>query len=169
MASIIGAYPIIAVDLLDEKLQFAKEFGATHLINSSIDDPIEKVFEIVPKGLDYAFDTVGVKSTTEQILPVTRSGGPGADNLGGVSILVGIPGAELKVDPRLILFHQRTYRGSLGATYPVKEFPMFLKLFREKKLFLDKLVTKVYSFDEIIDSYKDLDSGKILGRAIVKF
>ena len=169
MASIIGAYPIIAVDLLDEKLQFAKEFGATHLINSSIDDPIEKVFEIVPKGLDYAFDTVGVKSTTEQILPVTRSGGPGADNLGGVSILVGIPGAELKVDPRLIMFHQRTYRGSLGATYPVKEFPMFLKLFREKKLFLDKLVTKIYSFDEIVDSYKDLDSGKILGRAIVKF
>jgi len=169
MAKILEAYPIIAVDLLDEKLQFAKEFGATHLINSSLDDPIEKVFEIVPNGLDYAFDTVGVKATTEQILPVTRSGGPGADNLGGMSVLVGIPGSELTVDPRLIMFHQRTYRGSLGATYPVEEFPMYLKLFKENKFFLDKLVTKTYSFDEIVDSYKDLDSGKILGRAIVKF
>lgn len=169
MASIIGAHPVIAVDLLDEKLEFAKGFGATHTINSSKLDPVKKIVELTNGGVDYAFDAVGVKVTNEQILPSTRGGGPGADNIGGTAVLIGIPGSEMTLDPRLFMFSQRIYRGSLGATYPEKEFPMYLRLHREGKFNLDKLITKRYRFEQIVEAYKELDDGKIFGRAIIEF
>ena len=169
MASIIGAYPIIAVDLLDDKLKFAKEFGATHLVNALEVDPVNKITDISDGGVDYAFDAVGVKITNEQILPSTRGGGPGADNVGGTAVLIGIPGSEMTLDPGLFMFSQRTYKGSLGATYPEKEFPMYLRLHSEGKFNLDKLITKRYKFEQIVEAYKDLDNGEIFGRAIIEF
>ena len=60
MAHLLNAYPIIAVDIIDSKLQFAKEFGATHIINSMEEDPIQKIHEITNGGVDYAFDAIGV-------------------------------------------------------------------------------------------------------------
>ena len=172
MASILEAYPIIAVDLDDTKLEFAKEFGATHVINASKHDPVETIIEMTNGGVDFAFDAIGVKVTSEQILPITRSGGPGADNHGGMSVLIGVPAndaQQLILDPTLILYHQRQYRGSLGATYPERDFPLFLKLYEEGKFPLDKLVTKRYTLDQINEAYDDLQQGKILGRAIIEF
>ena len=169
MASIIGAYPIIAVDLLDDKLKFAKEFGATHLVNALEVDPVNKITDISDGGVDYAFDAVGVKITNEQILPSTRGGGPVADIVGGTAVLFGIPGSEMTLDPGLFMFSQRTYKGSLGATYPEKEFPMYLRLHSEGKFNLDKLITKRYKFEQIVEAYKDLDNGEIFGRAIIEF
>ncbi|MQG25197.1 MAG: zinc-binding dehydrogenase, partial [SAR202 cluster bacterium] len=87
-ASISKANPVIAVDLDSEKLKFAQEFGATHLINASENDPIEQIKDITNGGVDYAFDAIGVKITNEQILESTRSGGSGANNLGGTSVLI---------------------------------------------------------------------------------
>ena len=137
-ASLLEASPIIAVDLQDDKLDFAREFGATHTINASNTDPVAEIVEMTDGGVDYAFDTIGVRATTEQVLPVTRGGGPGADNHGGMAVLVGIPGEEMTLDPRLFTFHQRRFRGSLGATYPERDFPLFLRWHEEGKFPLDK-------------------------------
>ena len=86
MARILEAFPIIAVDISDEKLEFAKKFGATHLINSLKEDPIEAIHEITSGGSDFSFDTVGLRITNEQILPSVRGGGSGADNIGGMAV-----------------------------------------------------------------------------------
>jgi Zn-dependent alcohol dehydrogenase len=169
MASILEAYPIIAVDLKDDKLEFAKEFGATHVVNASRTDPVEAIQEITNGGVDYALDAIGLKVTNEQILPSTRGGGPGADNHGGMAILIGLPGWDITIDSRLFVSHQRQYRGSLGATYPDKDFPMFLRWHREGKFPLDKLVTRRYRLDEINDACDALKSGDILGRAIIEY
>ncbi len=169
MASILEAYPIIAVDLKDDKLEFAKEFGATHVVNASQTDPVEAIHEITNGGVDFAIDAIGVKVTNEQILPATRGGGPGADNHGGMAILIGLPGWDITVDSRLFVSHQRQYRGSLGATYPDKDFPMFLRWHREGKFPLDKLVTRRYRLDDINDACDALRSGEILGRAIIEY
>ena len=169
MASILEAYPIIAVDLKDDKLDFAKEFGATHVVNASQTDPVEAIHEITNGGVDFAIDAIGVKVTNEQILPATRGGGPGADNHGGMAILIGLPGWDITVDSRLFVSHQRQYRGSLGATYPDKDFPMFLRWHREGKFPLDKLVTRRYRLDDINDACDALRSGEILGRAIIEY
>ncbi len=169
MAAILEAYPIIAVDLMDNKLELAKEFGATHGINASQVDPVAAIQDITSGGVDYAFDAIGVKVTNEQILPSTRGGGPGADNHGGMAVLIGLPGWEITIDSRLFVTHQRQYRGSLGATYPDKDFQMFLRLYQEGKFPLDKLVTQRYELKDINEACDALKSGKILGRAIIEY
>jgi len=168
MAAILEADPIIAVDLQDDKLEFAKEFGATHGVNASKVDPVEAVVDITGGGADFAFDAIGVRVTTEQILPATRGGGPGADNHGGMAVLIGIPGPEITLDPRHFM-HQRQYRGSVGATYPEKDFQMFLRWHREGKFPLDKLVTRRYKLEQIKEACDDLEAGEVLGRAIIEF
>jgi len=169
MASVLGAYPIIAVDIDDSKLEFAQEFGATHTVNASEVDPVEAIIEMTNGGVDYAFDAIGLRITNEQILPVTRSGGPGAENIGGMAVMIGMPGPKMTVWPGHFMSHQRQYRGSLGATYPDKDFNMYLRLYKEGKFPLDKLVTKRYTLDEINEACDDLQNGKILGRAILEY
>ena len=169
MASILEAYPVIAVDLTDEKLQMAHEFGATHMVNACKGDPVEAIQEITNGGVDYACDASGLKITNEQILPSTRSGGPGADNHGGMAVLIGLPGGDITIDSRLFVTHQRQYRGSLGATYPDKDFAMFLRWYQEGKFPLDKLVTRRYTLDDINAACDALKSGEIAGRAIIEY
>ena len=169
MASILEAYPIIAVDIDDSKLEFSKKFGATHTVNSLKTDPIEAIHEITSVGADYAFDAIGLKITNEQILPSVRGGGPGADNIGGMAVMIGMPGKEMTVDPSHFMFHQRQYRGSLGATYPDKDFNMFLRWHKEGKFPLEELVTKRYKLNQINEACDDLKNGKILGRAIMEY
>ncbi len=168
MASILEAHPIIAVDIKEDKLDFAREFGATHTVNASQQDPVEAIVEITNGGADYAFDAIGLRVTNEQILPSTRGGGPGADNHGGVAVLIGMPAMEMTIDPGLFMYHQRQYRGSLGATYPEKDFHTFLRWHQEGKFPIDKLVTRRYTLDDINQACDDLESGQILGRAIIE-
>ena len=170
-AAISGANQVIAVDLDDAKLELAKEFGATHVINAGKTNPVEAIVDLTQGGVDYAFDAIGVKATNEQILPSTRPGGFGADNLGGTAILIGLPheNHEMSLPPRDFVAGQRQYRGSAGATYPDTDFPMFLQWHKEGKFPLDKLITRRYPLNEIDDAYKALQAGEILGRSILLY
>jgi Zn-dependent alcohol dehydrogenase len=168
-AAIAGADPIIAVDLDDRKLQFAKEFGATHGINASNTDAVDAIREIDPGGVDYAFDAVGVPTTALQILEAVKPGGPRADNQGGMAVLLGIPVSDVSVDLNTILLHQRHYCGSLGATEPDTDFPLFLEWVRDGKFPLGELVTNRYSLEQVDEARIALEEGQILGRAIIEF
>ena len=168
MAAILEANPIIAVDLKEDKLQLAREFGATHTVNASKTDAVEAIVELTGGGVDFAFDAIGVRATTEQIVPAVRAGRPGADGHGGMAVLIGVPGKEMTLDPGLLL-DQRQLRGSAGATYPDRDFPMFLRLHKEGKFPLDRLVTRRYRLDEINQACDDLAAGEILGRAIIEY
>ena len=169
-AALVSAYPVIAVDLSEDKLEFAKTFGATHTVKAGGNtDPVAEIRELTGGGVDYAFDAIGVRETAEQILPATRGGGVGADNHGGMAVLIGIPPKEITLDPRLFMMEQRRYRGSLGATYPDTDFPMFLRWHQEGKFPLDQLITRRYKLSEINEACDDLHGGKILGRAIIEY
>jgi Zn-dependent alcohol dehydrogenase len=168
-AAIAGADPIIAVDLHDRKLQFAREFGATHGINASNTDAVRAIWEISPGGVDYALDAVGAPATALQILHAVKQGGPRADNQGGMAVLVGIPVSDVSLDLNAILLYQRHYCGSLGATEPDTDFPLFLEWIREGKFALEKLVTNRYSLEQIDEARVALEQGQILGRAIIEF
>jgi Zn-dependent alcohol dehydrogenase len=168
-AAIVGADPIIAVDLNDHKLQFARDFGATHGINASYTDPVNEIWAINSGGVDYALDAVGAPSTALQILDAIRQGGPRADNQGGMAVLLGIPISDASVDLNKILLYQRHYCGSLGATEPDTDFPLFLQWMREDKFPLGKLVTNRYSLDQAEEARIALEEGQILGRAILEF
>src|SRR5215475_10372090 len=167
-AAVAGADPIIAVDLVDHKLQFAREFGATHGINAAETDPVKAIWAINSGGIDVAMDAVGAPTTALQILEAVRQGGPRADNQGGMAVLLGIPISDVSVDLNAILLYQRQYCGSLGATEPEADFPLFLEWMREDKFPLGKLVTNRYSLDQIEQARAALEEGQILGRAIIE-
>jgi Zn-dependent alcohol dehydrogenase len=169
-AAIVGAYPIIAVDLDETKLEFARSFGATHTVNASGNtDPVEAIRDITGGGVDYAFDAIGKQRTIEQILQATRPGGIGGDNFGGMAVLVGIPQEKVTLDPALFVYGQRQYRGSLGASFPDRDFPMYLRWHQEGKFALDRLITRRYSLEQINEACDDLHRGDILGRAILEY
>jgi len=171
--AIAGAYPIIAIDLADDKLEFAKQFGATHGINAAKEDPIAKVREMMGggfnAGVDHSFDAIGAKISMEQVLQLARGRRPG-DREGGQAILVGVPHGEAPTPPMFMLFGGKVFRGAPGGcSDPDRDFPMMIRWFLEGKLPLDKMVTKTYSLEQINEACLDLRQGKIAGRAIVKF
>ena len=169
MALLMQAYPVIAVDVADDKLDFARDWGATHTINSSEVDPVKAVWEITGKGADFAFDAVGTVATHEAILPMVRGGGPGAVNLGGTAVVIGWPQPEFKLDARHFVSYQRQYRGSHGSADPDLDFPMYLRLSAEGKFPLDKLVTRTYPLEQANEAMDDLANGRIAGRALLTF
>ncbi len=163
-----GAGRIIAVDLSDEKLAFAREFGVTDVINASNEDPVEKIRELTGGGADYAFDAIGRKETMEQLLPSVKPG-IAAIREGGIAVLVGVPQTPATLNMRDI-FLARTYRGSFGgSSRPDEDYPKFVEWFRQGKLDLNRLVTARFKLDEIDAACNALLRGEISGRAILTF
>ncbi len=164
----LGAEPIIVVDLADDKLEFAKQFGATITINASREDPVERIKEITNGGAHFAFDAIGVQKTMEQIVPSVRQGIV-AIREGGTAVLVGVPQTTATFTMR-DFFLARTLRGSYGgSSRPETDFPTFLQWFQEGKLPLDKLVSKRYKLDEINEACEALAHGEIHGRSILEY
>ncbi len=181
-AAVVEANPIIAVDLDDAKLAFAKKFGATHVINASRVDPVQAIRDLTASktgdldmlgqlvaGADYAFDCIGVRKTMEQILPAARPGVLGKST-GGFAVLVGVPTTPVELDPIDLLINEKKYIGSIGGSCrPDRDFPMFLRWYAEGDLDLDALVTARYTIDAINDATTALERGEISGRAIMEF
>ncbi len=164
----IGADPIIAVDLSDEKLAFARKFGATLGVNAANEDAIMKVRELTNGGADFAFDAIGVQKTMEQVLPMARPGIGGLQE-GGTAILVGVPQTTATLNMR-DLFSARTYRGTIGgSSRPDVDFPMYVDWFKQGKLPLELLVTERFKLDQINEACHALETGKIAGRSILVF
>ncbi len=169
-AAALGANPVIAVDLDEAKLEFARKFGATHGVNASSGDPVEAIKKLTSGGVDFAFDTIGAPKTQVQIAQATRPGIGGVRE-GGTAVLVGIPQAEVTVDLwRTLVAQARIYRSSLGgSSRPDRDFPIFLDWFKRGQLKLNDLVTKKYTLDQINEGVHDLERGRIFGRSIMEF
>jgi Zn-dependent alcohol dehydrogenase len=164
-----GAYPVIAVDLSDEKVAFAKRFGATHGVNGAREDAVARVQELTDGGVDFAFDAIGVASTMEQILLAARPGLTGVRD-GGTAVLVGVPHGDAPNLQMRMLFGGKIYRGAPGgSSRPDRDFPMYLRWFSEGKLPLTELVTRRYRLEQINEACTALERGEIAGRAIVEF
>jgi Zn-dependent alcohol dehydrogenase len=169
-ASIVDAYPIIVVDVNDDKLAFARRFGATHVINSKVVDAVQSVRDLTGRGADFAIDAVGLPQTQEQILRAVRPGYSGM-NRGGTALLIGItpPDAKAILDTSLFVGNRSFTRTSGGDCKPDRDFPIFIRWYREGKLKLDELVTHRYTLDQINTAVDDLEHGRILGRGILTF
>lgn len=180
-AKIAGADPIIAVDLDDSKLAFAKAFGATHGINASSVDPVEAIHAMTQKsdqftifkapvsGADFAFDCIGIRTTMEQIVPACRSGHFGAGP-GGMAVLVGVPSTPVELDALDVLINEKQFIGSIGGSCaPDRDFPRFLEWYDNGDLDLDQLVTARYRIEQINEATDALQAGEIQGRAIMEF
>ena len=169
-ASIVDAHPIIAVDVNDAKLEFARRFGATHIVNGKNGDPVQAIKELTAGGVDFALDAIGLPLTQEQILRAVRPGFSGL-NKGGTALLIGItpPDAKAILDTSLFVGNRSFTRTSGGDCKPDRDFPIFLRWLRDGKLKLDQLVTNRYRLDQINEAVEDLEHGRILGRGILTF
>ncbi len=166
MAAALDASAVIAVDISEDKLDFARTIGATHYVNAAETDPVEAIVEITKGGAAFAFDTVGARQAAEAIVPSVRGGGPGTNNVGGLAVLVGNPEPEITIKPEWFVGHQRRLAGSHGAMEPQTDIDYFLEMHRNGKMPLEKLVTRSYRLADVNQAAADLAAGKILGRAI---
>jgi Zn-dependent alcohol dehydrogenase len=165
----VSAYPIIAVDLTDEKLAFAKQFGATIGVNAATEDAVARIRELTDGGADFTFDAIGVGMSMEQTLAAARPGVTGLRD-GGVAVLVGVPHGDPPVLNMREIFGGKTFRGAPGgSSRPDRDFGTYVRWFKEGKLPLDLLVTRRYRLDEINDACTALERGEIAGRAIIEF
>lgn len=179
-ARVAGAHPIIAVDLSEAKLDFARRFGATDVVNAAEVDPVAAIRELTRRddrydilgqpvaGADHTFDCIGVRSTMEQIVPAARTGAFGLAP-GGTAVLVGVPATTVELDARDILVNEKRFVGSIGGSCsPDRDFPLLLGWHRDGLLDLAALVTERYSLDAINEATDALQAGRISGRAIVE-
>lgn len=169
-ATIVDAHPIVAVDVTENKLAFARRFGATQTVNAQETDAVEAIRELTDAGVDFAIDAVGLPQTQEQILRAVKKGYPGL-NRGGTALLIGLtpPGAQVRLDTSLFAGGKFYTRTSGGDCRPERDFPLFVRWYREGKMKLNDLVTNRYSLDEINRAVEELESGRILGRGIITY
>ena len=159
-----GAHTIIAVDIDDKKLEWAKEFGATHVVDSTKVDPIEAIREITDgNGVDVAIEAIGLPITYEQAFY--------SRDLAGTVVLVGVPNPEMKIELPMIEIFGRggTLKSSwYGDCLPSRDFPMLIDLYLQGRLELDRFVSETIGLDEVEEAFHKMERGEVL-RSVVVF
>ncbi len=160
---IAGASTIIAVDIDDAKLELAKQFGATHTINSSNTDPVERIRELTDgNGVDVAIEAIGLPQTYEQAFY--------ARDLAGTVVLVGVPNPEMKVELPFIEIFGRG--GALKSSWygdclPSRDFPMLIDLYLQGRLNLDGFVSETIGIDDVEEAFHKMERGEVLRSVVV--
>ena len=162
-ARIAGATTIIAVDVKDAALAFAKKFGATHTVNARTEAAVERVQAITGGGVQFAFDAYGGGATTKMAVDMVRKR--------GTAVIVGIAplGDAAALEPVVITRLEKTIRGCYyGSAHPRQDMPRIADWDSRGLLDIDGLVTRRYSLGEINRAYEDLDTDAI-GRGVITF
>jgi S-(hydroxymethyl)glutathione dehydrogenase/alcohol dehydrogenase len=162
-ASLSGAYPIIAVDLLDNKLEAARDFGATHTVNSKKTDAVEAVNKLTSgKGTNYAFITVGSVAAIRQAFSML---GPR-----GTAVIVGVPPVDetITLPPFEFIGMEKMITGcAMGATRLSEDIPRLVELYKAGRIKLDELITGRYPLEEINEAIKSVEDGQALRNVII--
>jgi NDMA-dependent alcohol dehydrogenase len=162
-ARLAGAGKIIACDLLDNKLKFAEQFGATHMLNASRENVVEAARTLTGgRGVDYAFDAIGGEATTLQILDAIRPG--------GTAVIVGMAAMSVRapVTPYAMAAQEKTLKGTMyGSVRPNLDFPWLVEMYLEGRLKLDELVSRTYPLDEINEGFAAMRGGQVARGVIV--
>lgn len=161
-ARLAGAERIVAIDVREDKTLVATQFGATDRINASEGDPVAQLAELLPDGVDYAFDAIGRTSTTEQAIRML--------GLGGAAVIVGLPptGARASFEPLVLAeADQRILGSNYGSTRPPIDIPALVDRYMEGQLTLDPLVSGRRPLSEAASALADLDSGGVLRTLLI--
>ena len=162
-AAVAGATTIVAVDVDDRKLARAKQFGATHTVNSGTDDPVAKIRELTGGfGADVVIEAVGRPETYEQAFY--------ARDLAGTVVLVGVPTPDMRITLPLLEIFGRG--GSLKSSWygdclPSRDFPMLIDLYRQGRFDLDAFVTDTIGLGDVEAAFEAMREGDVL-RSVVR-
>jgi S-(hydroxymethyl)mycothiol dehydrogenase len=163
-ARLAGAKTIIAVDVDDQKLGWAREFGATHTINSRSADAVAGIKELTGGfGADVVIDAVGRPETYTQAF--------NARDLAGIVVLVGVPTPEMRLELPLQEVFGRG--GALKSSWygdclPSRDFPMLVDLHLDGRLPLEKFVSETIGLGDVEAAFRKMEHGEVL-RSVVLF
>jgi len=168
-AKAAGAGTIIAVDILQEKLQTARELGATHTFLASQKDDSGKDMDVVKAikdattgGADFTFETAGHETALKQAYEATRRG--------GTTIAVGLPHPDkmFAVPAASLVAEERVIKGSyMGSAVPARDIPRFIEMYRQGKLPVDKLLTHRLNLSQINEGFERLARGEAIRQMIL--
>jgi S-(hydroxymethyl)glutathione dehydrogenase/alcohol dehydrogenase len=162
-ARIAGAARIIAVDRQPAKLELAKVFGATDVVDASAGDPAAAVVELTGGGVDHAFEAVGLPVTVGQAFEMARPG--------RTAYVVGVPatGASIELPGGPLVFRSKGLRGLImGSSRFKDDIPMLAELYLQGRLLLDELVAERIGLDDVNRGYDTLRTG-VAARSVVTF
>ncbi|RME44351.1 MAG: alcohol dehydrogenase, partial [Chloroflexi bacterium] len=158
-----GAYPIVAVDVLEHKLELAREVGASHVVNAREGDPVEAIKEITRGGAEYTFESVGHEQVLIQAYHATARG--------GMTVTIGLPhpSRQFAVPAVSLVGEERTVKGSyMGSSIPRRDIPRFTAMYKAGLLPVEKLLTRTITLDEINEAFDALARGDAV-RQVVRF
>jgi S-(hydroxymethyl)mycothiol dehydrogenase len=162
-AKLAGAHTIIGVDIDDRKLKWAKEFGATHTINSTRTDAVQAIRALTDgHGVNVAIEAVGRPETYTQAFY--------ARDHAGTVVLVGVPNPEMKLElPLLEIFGRGGALKSswYGDCLPTRDFPMFIDLYLQGRLDLDRFVSETIRLDDVEEAFHKMERGEVLRSVVV--
>jgi Zn-dependent alcohol dehydrogenase len=164
------ARQIIAVDVNPTKLEWAKNFGATHTVNASKVDPVAQVRSITEDGWDggveFAFEATGIPKCTEQAVKML--------SYGGTATTIGFPAASDSVNLNLGDMATGVYWNKAGLhvchcgdALPSHDFPLLAQLYLEGKLDLDSMVTRLIGLEDVEEAFHEMETGDVIRSVIV--
>jgi S-(hydroxymethyl)mycothiol dehydrogenase len=157
-----GARTIIAVDIDPRKLEWARQFGATHVINSRETDPVEGIRALTGgNGADVVIEAIGRPETYQQAFY--------ARDLAGTVVLVGVPTPDMRIElPLLDIFGRGGALKSswYGDCLPERDFPVLIDLYLQGRLPLDKFVSETIALDAVEEAFAKMERGEVL-RSVV--
>ena len=162
-SALVSAYPIIAVDLFDNRLELAQRLGATHTINSLTQDVgscIEKIMG--SQGVDVFIDNTGAPKVIESGYQLTSPNGR--------VVLVGVPrkGDETSIYTLPLHFGKKITGSQGGECIPDKDIPRYHKLIQNRQIALKELITARYDIESINVAIADMRNGLLAGRCMIK-
>jgi S-(hydroxymethyl)glutathione dehydrogenase/alcohol dehydrogenase len=163
-AALAGAVMIVGVDIVPRKLEYARQFGATHTVDASAEDPVARIRALTGgRGVDYAFEAIGVPRVMRQAYDALAKR--------GTAVIIGVTpmAAEVAVPVMSLVFEERVLTGSVyGSSRPRVDIPRLVDLYRGGRLKLDELLTRTYPFEDINAAYEALERGEV-ARSVVVF
>jgi S-(hydroxymethyl)glutathione dehydrogenase/alcohol dehydrogenase len=164
-ARIAGAERVIAVDMFDSKLDLAEQFGATDRVNPGNGDAVQQVLELTGgRGVDVAFEVIGLKQTVEQALAMARRGGQ--------AIIVGVPKMEQTMEIPIameLLVNEKQVRGCwYGSSTVARDVPRLLDLYKNGRLKLDELISRRIDLADVNDAFRAMEAGEV-ARSVIDY
>jgi S-(hydroxymethyl)mycothiol dehydrogenase len=161
-ARLAGASTVIGVDLDPRKLELARSFGATHVVDASSTDPVEAVRAATGgNGADVCIEAVGNPKVMEQAFF--------ARDLAGTLVQVGVPTPDMRIELPMIEFFGRGGRlkpSWYGDCLPSRDFPMLIDLYLQGRLDLDRFVSETITLDGVEEAFHRMERGEVL-RSVV--
>ena len=161
-AAIAGASRIIAIDLVGSKLNLAKAFGATDVIDASEEDPVRRVRALTGGGVHYSFEAIGNKLAAEQCFRMLRAGGT-ATVIGMIPV-----GTKIELHGPDFLQEKKIQGSNMGSNRFRIDMPRFVDFYLAGKLHLDLMISRRIRLDEINEALAELERGE-LARSVITF